>query len=542
MDDSEKATSASEGNRLDPAPESHGGHTKERLGRPESRLSPEQARAIREGALEILRRELPASPNSEIRGGSTEPTGAVPESRPSTTAASEQTIPARMLNEFVYCQRLFYYEFVEGVFVESADTLRGEAIHQRVDTGSGALPSAKRKPEKGKPKPESETPPSSAAPDNAQTASADLAPQGEGAAETIHSRSVQMDSDRLGAVAKMDLVEARVGRENASTADTADLFTALQVCPVDYKAGAPREGEETNELWDTDKMQLGLQALILRDNGYACNEGIIYYRATRQRVRLPITSELESWILQTLTEARRIVTGPIPPPLANSPKCVRCSLAPVCLPDETRMLAHPSDVRATELEPATRAEITATAKNELPRRLIAPRDDTRPLYLNTQGFRVGCKDEVLQIKDKDKLVEDIRLRDLSHVALFGNIQISTQAIQSLCDQEIPVTYFSVGGWFYGITRGHGLKNVFLRMEQFRIARDERVCLSLARQFVQGKIRNHRTLLMRNHLEPPEPTILKLKRASEDALAADSIETLSALKARRQASISSSSVA
>jgi hypothetical protein len=23
-----------------------------------------------------------------------------------------------MLNEFVYCQRLFYYEFVEGVFVE----------------------------------------------------------------------------------------------------------------------------------------------------------------------------------------------------------------------------------------------------------------------------------------------------------------------------------------------------------------------------------------------------------------------------------------
>src|SRR5437867_293809 len=53
-----------------------------------------------------------------------------------------QQIPARMLNEFVYCQRLFYYEFVEGVFVESADTLRGEAIHQRVDTGTGALPEA----------------------------------------------------------------------------------------------------------------------------------------------------------------------------------------------------------------------------------------------------------------------------------------------------------------------------------------------------------------------------------------------------------------
>src|SRR5205814_7389851 len=143
----------------------------------------------------------------------------------------------------------------------------------------------------------------------------------------------------------------------------------------------------------------------------------------------------------------------------------------------------------------------------------------------TQGFRVGCKDEVLQVKDKDTLVEEVRIRDLSHVALFGNIQVSTQAIQALCEQETPVTYFSTGGWFYGITRGHALKNVFLRMEQFRLARDETMCLSLARQFVHGKIRNHRTLLMRNHLEPPEPTILKLKRASEDALAAVSIEEL-----------------
>jgi len=160
-----------------------------------------------------------------------------------------------------------------------------------------------------------------------------------------------------------------------------------------------------------------------------------------------------------------------------------------------------------------------------PRRLIAARDDDRPLYLNTQGFRVGCKEEVLQVKEKDKLVEEVRIRDLSHVALFGNIQISTQAIQALCEQEIPVTYFSMGGWFYGITRGHTLKNVFLRMEQFRLARDETMCVSLARQFVHGKIRNHRTLLMRNHLEPPEPTLLKLKRASEDALAAASIEEL-----------------
>jgi CRISPR-associated protein Cas1 len=105
-----------------------------------------------------------------------------------------------------------------------------------------------------------------------------------------------MGSERLGVVAKMDLVETKAEKD--------DLFTALEVCPVDYKAGAPKEGEEANELWDTDKMQLGLQALILRDNGYTCNEGVIYYRATKQRVRLPITPELENWILQNIAEAR----------------------------------------------------------------------------------------------------------------------------------------------------------------------------------------------------------------------------------------------
>ena len=426
-----------------------------------------------------------------------------PANRPAQKEVEPQQIPARMMNEFVYCKRLFYYEFVEDVFVENADTLRGEAIHQRVDSGNGALPAAKSK--KGKTAETEKASEAAVAPTKeAQSESSEP--------ETIHSRSVQMGSDRLGIVAKMDLVESKAEKD--------DLLSVLEVCPVDYKAGAPREGEDANELWDTDRMQLGLQALILRDNGYTCNEGVIYYRATKQRVRLPITPELETWILQNIADAWRVTSGSIPAPLVNSPKCVRCSLAPVCLPDETRMLAQ----SAQEVEFGAE-EKSSGPEIEAPRRLIAARDDTRPLYLNTQGYRVGCKDEVLTVKDKDKMVEEVRMRDLSHIALFGNIQISTQAVQSLCEQEVPITYFSMGGWFYGITRGHGLKNVFLRMEQFRLARDEVFCLGLARQFVHGKIRNHRTLLMRNHLEPPEAIIMKLKRAAEDALKATSIQEL-----------------
>ena len=432
------------------------------------------------------------------------------------TEPPAEPLPARMLNEFVYCPRLFYYEHVEGVFVDNADTVRGSAVHARVDKGSGAIPAADgEKAEPGK------------ANDGEGKRRVEAQP------ETIHSRSVTLGSERLGVIAKLDLVEVRTapaeevtlgagksGDVNGETNQAPELLSRLDVCPVDYKAGAPREGEDGNELWPTDRMQLGLQMLLLRDNGYRCDRGIIYYRATKQRVPLDLTPELQAWVLEQIEAARRTMAGPIPPPLVGSAKCVRCSLNSVCLPDETRLLAELVSVEAEE------SKVRIMSPHPVaPRRLMAPRDDTRVLYLNKPGLRVGRKDELLVVKEEDKKVDEIRIGDLTHVALFGNIQISTQAIQVLCEKEVPVTYFSMGGWFYGITRGHELKNVFTRMEQFRLARDSTVCLALARRMVNGKVRNHRTMLMRLHLEPPGPIVGKLKTMAESALQAQSIEEL-----------------
>lgn len=435
-------------------------------------------------ALEILRREMSTQSRSEP---------------PSPQPEVSDALPARMLNEFVYCQRLFYYEFVEGVFVESSDTLKGSALHRRVDAGKGSLPAAS-----GRKSGRTENAVTGRVPESGSSEA--LLP--ETAVESIHSRSVQLGSERLGVVAKLDLIEV----SGVSGGDGSG-FTVASVVPVDYKAGAPREGAETNELWPTDQMQLGLQILLLRDNGYVCDEGVIYYRATKQRVRLQMNPELESWIGDQIAAARVVARGPIPAPLEGSPKCKRCSLAPVCLPDETRLLAR---IESPEAPPAA---------GDLPRRLMASRDERRGMYLNTPGLRVGRKDETLTVKDGDSLVDEVRLSDVNHVALFGNIQISTQAVQALCDAEIPLTYFSGGGWFYGVTRGHGLKNVFLRIEQFRRAGDAAFALRVARWFVHGKIRNHRTLLMRNHLEAPEPILARLKQASQDVLRAGSLDEL-----------------
>lgn len=448
-----------------------------------------------------------------------------------------EPLPARMLNEFVYCPRLFYYEHVDSVFVHNADTRRGAALHKRVDAGKGALPAAQ---------PET----------SAESETAELKPELTAAQpEVIHSRSVSLSSDRLGVTAKMDLVEVRSGGGAGDKAG-ADLLTALTVCPVDYKIGSPREGDTGPEIWDADRMQLGLQCLILRDNGYTCTEGVIYYRGTQQRVKLPITAELEQWVLAQIAAARRAMLGPIPPPLTDSPKCARCSLVTVCLPDETRLLhtapTHPDDEDApptqdmfgfalefgavneipvhgaadtTEKSGSVSSSSRALPANKAPRRLIAARDDKKPLYIATAGVSVGRKSELVQVREKGEVVAEVRISDLSHVAVFGAATLSTALLQSLCEKDIPVSYFSSGGFFYGLTRGQSLKNVFTRITQFGAAADPLETLRIARLMVNGKIRNQRKMIMRNHGAPPTLATERLKYAAQSALEARSLEEL-----------------
>ena len=76
-----------------------------------------------------------------------------------------------MLNEFVYCPRLFFYEWVEGLFAESADTVEGKLQHSRVDQRPDALP-----------------------------------PPEQACEEPIHSRSVTLSSQRHGLIARIDRI------------------------------------------------------------------------------------------------------------------------------------------------------------------------------------------------------------------------------------------------------------------------------------------------------------------------------------------------
>ncbi len=405
-----------------------------------------------------------------------------------TTRRDTDYLPARMINEVVYCPRLFYYEHVEGVFAHNRETVEGSNLHSRVDAKQDDMP-----------------PPESLLDDE----------------KKLQRRSIILSSDTYGVIAKMDLIE--VSSEGSD---------GPSVVPVDYKRGAPCKSDDGSlTAWRPDRVQLGVQALILRDNGYRCDEVVVYYAKTRQRIRLAVDDELVEETLAAIETARRTMAGTIPPPLVDSPKCPRCSLVGICLPDETTACAEevPDD------EPVQRllfdvTEYGGAAVIDRPvdrpvRRLLAARDDLRPLYLNTQGLYVGKSGRVLKVKEKGKVVQEVRINEICQVNLMGNVQLTTQAIQALCQAEVPIAYFSMGGWFYGVTQGLGVKNIALRQEQFRMADVGSFCLRLARALVAGKIRNQRTLLQRNHVEPPREALAHLKCMREDAERAESMGQL-----------------
>jgi len=364
-------------------------------------------------------------------------------------------LPARMVNEYQYCPRLAYLEWVQGEWADSADTVEGRARHRRTDSRGGTLPPADELDE----------------------------------AEKLHARSLTLSSTRLGLIAKMDLVEAADG----------------VVTPVDYKRG--KRPHTARGAWDPERVQLCVQGLILREHGYACDRGILYFVASRERVEVAFDDELIDQTIGAIGGLRAIAEGgQTPPPLEDSPKCPRCSLVSICLPDEVNFLQR---------------------EETQPRPLAVRRDEALPMYIQANGARVGRKGETLEVRDRDDKLQSARLIDVSQLVLMGNVSLTTPALHELMRREIPVSFHSYGGWFLGHTVGTGHKNVELRTAQYRTSFDRKCCLRLARRFIQTKIRNCRTLLMRNwrNGERPEDT---LKALREDVRAAGRAEDLSTL--------------
>lgn len=364
-------------------------------------------------------------------------------------------LPVRMLNEFQYCPRLAYLEWVQGEWAESADTVEGRAVHRRVDRPSGDLPPA--------------------AEVDSQT--------------KLHARSITLSSNRLGLIAKMDLIEADEGA----------------VVPVDYKRG--KRPHVASGAYDPERVQLCAQGLILEEHGYTCPEGVLYFAASRERVSVAFDDELRQMTRNAIDGLRLVAAGgTIPPPLVDSPKCPRCSLVGICLPDEVNFLKR---------------------QQTPPRPLSVLRDEAMPVYVQARSAKVARKGETLEISVDEANTATARLNEVSQLVLMGNIYVTTPCLHELMEREIPVTWHSYGGWFIGHTVGTGHKNVEIRTAQYRASFDSGMCLRLAKGLVVAKIQNCRTLLRRNWKEgeAPETLLEDFKRDIDQARRVGSLPEL-----------------
>ncbi len=385
--------------------------------------------------------------------------------------------PARGVAEHAYCPRLFYYMTVEGVFLPSADTEQGAGAHRNVDRPSTATPElATTSARRTRPK---------------QVEKLEETPIDADRPRSI--RSLALTSENLGLTATLDLTE----------------IEGTRAVPVEYRKGKPKRPgqviEPTDEMmeeprllplpepWPTDRVQVGLQVLLLEESGYHVPEAYLYYAAEKQRLRVVVDDALRQEALAELNAAKRTAEGQRPPPLVNDPRCPRCSLQPICLPDEINYQRF--------------AALTVegqTADDRLtPRKIWPPRDDGIHVVLQREGIRVGVRGQSVRVTDKEgELVRDLPLANIESLAVLGPVQVSTQALCVFAEHEVPVAYLSSAGRLVAMMDPMGPTSAAVRAAQVRVLDKPDRALELARAVTVAKIANQRTLLMRNHVGLP----------------------------------------
>lgn len=184
--------------------------------------------------------------------------------------SEDDYVPLSALEHYSYCPRQCALIHVEQVFDENVFTLRGRAVHERVDE-----------------------------------------PGTEEVEGVRVERALPLWSRRYGLTGKADIVEFHDGVPY----------------PVDYKHGAKRTKAH-------DDLQLCGQALCLEEMlGVAVPAGAIYHFSSRRRREVIFTEALRGKTLRTAEQVRAMLKEKRLPPAPNDARCPNCSLIEACMPN-----------------------------------------------------------------------------------------------------------------------------------------------------------------------------------------------------------------
>jgi CRISPR-associated protein Cas1 len=116
------------------------------------------------------------------------------------------------------------------------------------------------------------------------------------------------------------------------------------------------------------------------------------------------------------------------------------------------------------------------------------------LYLTQQGSVLRKIGNRLIVEKDETILLDVPYHKLEVVLIFGNIQVTTQAMAELLETGIPIGLLSRSGDLRGRLEPALGKNVPLRLAQFELYRDAARSLNLARSLIAAKLANSAQVL------------------------------------------------
>jgi CRISPR-associated protein Cas1 len=359
------------------------------------------------------------------------------------TAMNSNSLRIYSLNAMAYCERLFYLEEVEGLQVANEQVYDGRRLHVEIE-------------------------------------------REEDEEEWL---TLNLESEIWGLVGKVDCVRRRDG----------------QIIPYEHKRGrSARSADGVAECWRSDRLQVIAYAVLVEEHtGRVVTEGRVRYHADNVMVRVVIDDAAREELRQAIQRARELQSSVERPPVTENERlCAKCSLAPVCLPEEARLASSIADCRLPIADLTFNANSTKEqienrkSKIENKTTRLFPADDSRRvLHVLSQGARVGKKGERLEITAKDQEPSLHPSQEIGQVVLHGFSQISTQALRFCADQEIGVHWVTTGGRYRGSFTG-GAGSVQRRIRQYKALTDEAFCLRLAKQLAEARARSQLSVLLR----------------------------------------------
>ncbi len=274
--------------------------------------------------------------------------------------------------------------------------------------------------------------------------------------------NITLESERWGLKGKLDYLRYRNGHP----------------VPFEHKRGRSKE----DEAWESDRIQIIAYAALLAEHlDRPIPEGRIRYHANNKTVRVPIDEDALEGVRRAIDRARELAVSVQRPPVAvNENLCARCSLAPVCLPEEERLAA----VTAGEAEKGDGPLV----------RLFPEIDERRVLHVTDPGMHVGKHGEEIKVTPREGVARLFPGHDVAAIVLHGAAQISSQTIHFCLANDIGVHWVTGGGSYAGGVVPPG--GVQRRHRQFLAMGDPALCLGLVRRLARTKIENQFHFLLR----------------------------------------------